>query len=102
MSDAEPVVSSQSCPACGFLIDVSREEPLARVTCPGCGEKFLGDYRVYADWKKRAQSFASRELITAAVTAWRTAQGKLQLRGRLNEAFEDEATNLVRHLEGRK
>src|SRR2546423_395974 len=33
-------VSSQSCPACGLLIDVAQEEPLARVVCPGCGEKF--------------------------------------------------------------
>src|SRR6266404_3191543 len=32
----------------------------------------------------------------------RVAQGKLQLRGRLNEAFKDEETNLVRQLEGRK
>ena len=40
MPDAEPDSWSQSCPACGLLIDVSQEEPLARVVCPGCGEKF--------------------------------------------------------------
>jgi serine/threonine protein kinase len=40
MPDVEPDASSQSCPACGLLIDVSHEEPLARVVCPGCGEKF--------------------------------------------------------------
>src|SRR6478672_10840544 len=32
--------SSQSCPGCGLLIDVSQEEPLAKVACPECGEKF--------------------------------------------------------------
>jgi predicted RNA-binding Zn-ribbon protein involved in translation (DUF1610 family) len=40
MPDVEPDSSSQSCPACGLLIDVSQEEPLAKVACPGCGEKF--------------------------------------------------------------
>src|SRR3954463_545343 len=40
MPDVEPDVSSQSCPACGLLIDVSQEEPLAKVACPECGEKF--------------------------------------------------------------
>jgi eukaryotic-like serine/threonine-protein kinase len=40
MPDGEPDSSSQSCPACGVLIDVSQEEQLARVACPGCGEKF--------------------------------------------------------------
>jgi len=40
MPDVEPDASSQSCPACGLLIDVSREEPLAKVACPECGEKF--------------------------------------------------------------
>src|SRR3954469_17861639 len=39
MPDAEPDSSSQSCPGCGLLIDVAQEEPLARVTCPGCDEK---------------------------------------------------------------
>ena len=65
-------------------------------------EKFLADYRVYADWKNQAQNFKSRDQITAAVTALRTAQGKLQLRGRLNEAFKDEETKLVRQLEEKK
>ena len=65
-------------------------------------EKFLADYRVYADWKNQAQSFKGREQITAAVTALRAAQGKLQLRGRLNEAFKDEETKLVRQLEEKK
>jgi serine/threonine protein kinase len=64
-------------------------------------DKFLADYRVYDDWKKQAQSFKGREQITAAVTALRTAQGKLQLRGRLNEAFKDEETKLVHQLEGK-
>src|SRR4051795_5223184 len=40
MPDVEPDGSSQACPACGLLIDVSQEEALARVACPECGEKF--------------------------------------------------------------
>jgi len=58
------------------------------------GEKFLADYRVYADWKKQAQSFTGREQITAALTALRTAQGKLQLRGKLLDAFKDEEAKI--------
>ncbi|MDQ6862169.1 MAG: protein kinase [Verrucomicrobiota bacterium] len=30
----------QPCPNCGTLVDVSDVEPLARVACPNCGEKF--------------------------------------------------------------
>ncbi|HEV2095774.1 MAG TPA: protein kinase [Chthoniobacterales bacterium] len=30
----------QRCPACGSAVDVTAEEPLARVTCPACGAKF--------------------------------------------------------------
>ncbi|MBA2743906.1 MAG: protein kinase [Chthoniobacterales bacterium] len=30
----------QSCPACGTIVNVIDVEPLARVTCPRCGEKF--------------------------------------------------------------
>ena len=65
-------------------------------------EKFLSDYRVYADWKKEAQTFTGREQITVALTALRTAQGKLQLRGRLNDAFKDEEAKLIAQLEEKK
>ncbi|HEX8076512.1 MAG TPA: serine/threonine-protein kinase [Chthoniobacterales bacterium] len=65
-------------------------------------EKFLSDYRVYSEWKTQAQSFTGREHITAAITALRTAQGKLQLRGRLNEAFKDEEAKLLRQMEQKK
>jgi tRNA A-37 threonylcarbamoyl transferase component Bud32 len=65
-------------------------------------QKFLSDYRIYADWKKQAQEFSSAEQITKALTALRVAQGKLQLRGRLNEAFKEEETKLVRRLEEQK
>src|SRR3984893_13534480 len=38
---AERVASiSQTCPACGTLVDTANVEPLARVNCPKCGEKF--------------------------------------------------------------
>jgi predicted RNA-binding Zn-ribbon protein involved in translation (DUF1610 family) len=37
---AEKVASiSQKCPACGASIDTADAEPLARITCPNCGEK---------------------------------------------------------------
>lgn len=39
MSLKEPETPSQSCPACGTLVDLGAEEPLARATCPQCGEK---------------------------------------------------------------
>lgn len=64
--------------------------------------KFTADYRVYADWKKQAEGFAGRDQITAALTELRQAQGKLQLRGRLNEAFKEEESKLVRQLEEKK
>src|SRR5436190_1160800 len=65
-------------------------------------EKFLADYRVYADWQKQSQAFTKPEQITAALTALRAAQGKLQLRGRLNEAFKEEEAKVTKRLEGRK
>src|SRR3954463_15320936 len=40
MPDMESEGSSQNCPACGLLIDVSQAEALAKVACPECGEKF--------------------------------------------------------------
>src|SRR6188472_3975560 len=39
MAEVDPDGASQMCPGCGLLLDVSQEEPLARVGCPGCGEK---------------------------------------------------------------
>ena len=39
MPDA-PAAPQQKCPACGTLIDVADLEPLSRVACPSCGEKF--------------------------------------------------------------
>jgi hypothetical protein len=65
-------------------------------------EKFLADYRVFTDWKTQAQRFTTRDQITVAVTALRAAQGKLQLRGRLHEAFKDEEAKLIRQLEEKK
>lgn len=62
-------------------------------------ERFLADYRVYADWKKQAAGFTGREQVTAALTALRTAQGNLQLKGKLNDAFKDEETKLLRQME---
>ena len=57
-------------------------------------EKFLADYRLYADWKNQAQTLTGRDQITKALTALKTAQGKLQLKGRLADAFKDEEARL--------
>jgi hypothetical protein len=65
-------------------------------------EKFRADYRVYADWKNQAQTFTGRAQITAGLTALRTAQGKLQLRGRMLDAFKDEEAKLTRQAEEKK
>ncbi|MFN2475733.1 MAG: serine/threonine-protein kinase [Chthoniobacterales bacterium] len=43
MSEENPDALEQSCPACASTVDVTDAEPLARVTCPGCGEKFRVD-----------------------------------------------------------
>lgn len=65
-------------------------------------EKFLTDYRVFAEWQKQAQAFARADQITTAITALRAAQGKLQLRGPMNEAFKEEEAKLIRRLEAKK
>ena len=40
MSFIESDPPTQTCPACGTIVDVSDIEPLARIACPSCGEKF--------------------------------------------------------------
>jgi hypothetical protein len=65
-------------------------------------QKFLTDYRLYADWKKEAQAPSNAEQIEKALNSLRAAQGKLQLRGRLNDAFKDEEAKLVRLLDEQK
>lgn len=40
MSDPLHDALQQSCPACGTVVSVADAEPLARVACPSCGEKF--------------------------------------------------------------
>ena len=65
-------------------------------------EKFLADYRIYADWKTQSASLTNRDQITTALTALKSAQGKLQLRGRLSDAFKDEEAKLLRQMDGKK
>ena len=65
-------------------------------------EKFAADYALYAEWKKQAEGLTGRDKITAALTALRSAQGKLQLKGRLADAFKEEEAKLSRQLEQRK
>jgi eukaryotic-like serine/threonine-protein kinase len=40
MSESEADAQVQSCPACGAQVGTSNAEPLARISCPKCGEKF--------------------------------------------------------------
>ena len=40
MSDSDVAAQVQTCPNCGTSVDTSNAEPLARVPCPKCGEKF--------------------------------------------------------------
>jgi serine/threonine protein kinase len=39
MATEENPSATQTCPACGTVIDTAEAEPLARVPCPKCGEK---------------------------------------------------------------
>jgi eukaryotic-like serine/threonine-protein kinase len=57
-------------------------------------QKYLVDYRVYADWEKQPRQLDSVEQITAALDRLRAAQSKLQLSGKLKETFKDEETKL--------
>lgn len=61
-------------------------------------QKYLTDYRVYAEWKKQPQQFETAKQIEAALAQLRVSQSKLQLRGRMNEAFKEEEAKLSRSL----
>ena len=40
MPEPDADATTQNCPACGTAVDVASAEPLARVECPQCAEKF--------------------------------------------------------------
>jgi len=61
-------------------------------------QKFLADYRVYAEWKKQPQQLETPAQIEGALVLLRATQGRLQLKGRLNDAFKEEEAKLVRQL----
>jgi eukaryotic-like serine/threonine-protein kinase len=65
-------------------------------------QKYLADYRVYADWKKRPEQLDSAEHIAAALDRLRAAQGKLQLSGKLKETFKEEEAKLSHQLAERQ
>jgi serine/threonine protein kinase len=69
---------------------INEYKPLAK--------KYLTDYGIYAEWKKQPQQFQTAEQIQAALARLRAAQDKLQLRGRMNEAFKEEEEKLSRQL----
>jgi eukaryotic-like serine/threonine-protein kinase len=39
MAPEQTVTTTDTCPACGTVIDTTNADPLARVDCPNCGEK---------------------------------------------------------------
>ena len=57
-------------------------------------QKYLADYRVYAEWKKQPQQLDNAEHIAAALDRLRAAQSKLQLSGKLKETFKEEEAKL--------
>ena len=61
-------------------------------------QKFLADYRVYSEWKKQPQQLETAEQIEGALVLLRATQARLQLKGRLNDAFKEEEAKLVRQL----
>jgi len=65
-------------------------------------QKFLSDYRNYAEWKKAPQQFKSAGEVERALVGLRATQGKLQMKGRLNEAFKEEEAKLVSQLEAQR
>jgi serine/threonine protein kinase len=65
-------------------------------------QKFLSDYRIYAEWKKNPQDFKTAAEIEGALATLRSAQGRLQLRGRLSDAFKEEETKLNNQLASRR
>jgi hypothetical protein len=65
-------------------------------------QKYLADYRVYADWKKQQQQLDGAEHVNAALDRLRAAQSKLQLSGKLKETFKEEEAKLSQQLAERQ
>ena len=78
----------------GELTWVNDYKPLA--------QKFLADYRVYADWKKQPQRFNNPAELRTAISRLREIEGKLQTRGALAEAVKDDARKLAADLAQRE
>ena len=57
-------------------------------------QKFLSDYRIYADWKDQTKNLATAEQVATALSALRAAEQKLQLRGRLADTLREEELTL--------
>jgi serine/threonine protein kinase len=88
--------------AAAFLEQFAKSEPAGAFAWikdyKPFAEKYLTDYRIYADWKKLPQPADNAEQIQAALKSLRDSQNKLQLRGRLNEVYKEEETKLTRRL----
>jgi hypothetical protein len=92
--------------AAALLEQFAKSEPAGSFAWVGeykpLAQKYLTDYRVYAEWKKQPQKLETAEQIQAALMQLRAAQNKLQLRGRMNEAFKDEEEKLTGQLAERQ
>jgi hypothetical protein len=88
--------------AAALLEEFAKSEPAGAVSWINdykpFAQKYLTDYRIYADWKKQPPPMDNAEQIQAALKTLRDSQSKLQLRGRLNEVYKEEETKLTRRL----
>jgi len=63
-------------------------------------QKYLADFRLYAEWKARPRAVGNAQELTAALAEIRAIQNKMQTRGRLMEVLKEEEAALDRKKAG--
>ena len=61
-------------------------------------QKYLADYRLFAEWKARPKNATGPERLAAELSILHATQNKIQTRGRIAEAFKDDENSLDRQL----